>query len=78
MFIGKNGRFLFISTENKRYGRRVRAEELIEENTNSDIRKYLLLLYEAAVNLLSFLGYSVKDICDSVRGYQSTKLTLSY
>jgi len=74
---GKNVRFLFTSAENKRYERRVKAEELIEENTNSDIRKYLLLLYEAAANLLSFLGYSAKDIYDSIRGYQCTKLNLS-
>ncbi|MDH5783383.1 MAG: hypothetical protein OEZ35_06960, partial [Candidatus Bathyarchaeota archaeon] len=45
---GKKVRFLFTSAENKRYERRVRAKELIEESTNSDVKKYLLLLYSAA------------------------------
>jgi DNA polymerase elongation subunit (family B) len=72
---GKNVRFLFTSAENKRYERRVKAEELIEETTNSDLKKYLLLLYASAANLLSPLSYSAKDIYDSVRGYQNTKLT---
>jgi DNA polymerase elongation subunit (family B) len=48
---GKNVRFLFTSAENKRYERRVAAEELIEKNTNSDTKKYLLLLYSAAANM---------------------------
>ena len=73
---GKNVRFLFTSAENKRYERRVKAEELIEENTNSDIKKYLLLLYESAANLLGTFGYSANDIYDLVRGYQYTKLNL--
>ncbi len=72
---GKKVRFLFTSAENKRYERRVRAEELIEENTNSDVKKYLLLLYSAASNILSPFGYSEKEVYDSVRGYQCTKLT---
>jgi DNA polymerase elongation subunit (family B) len=72
---GKNVRFLFTSAENKRYERRVKAEELIEESTNSDMKKYLLLLYEAAANLLSPLGYSAKTIYDEIRGHQHAKLT---
>jgi len=72
---GKNVSFLFTSAENRRYERRVRAEELIEKNTNSDIKKYLLLLYTAAANLLSFLGYSDKDIYDYVIAYENAKLT---
>jgi len=72
---GKSVSFLFTSAENKRYERRVRAEELIEDRTNSDVRKYLLLLYSAASNILSPFGYSTKHIHDSVRGFQHTKLT---
>jgi DNA polymerase elongation subunit (family B) len=72
---GKKVSFLFTSAKNKRYKRRVKAKELIGENTNPDIKKYLTLLYDAAATLLSFLGYSAKDICDAVRGYQYTKLT---
>ncbi|MCK4482825.1 hypothetical protein KAU55_06325, partial [Candidatus Bathyarchaeota archaeon] len=66
---GKSVRFLFTNAEDKRYERRVRAEELIEERTNYDVRKYLLLLYSAASNILSPFGYSTKDIHDSVRGF---------
>lgn len=69
---GKNVRFLFTNAENRRYERRVKVEELIEENTGSDIKKYLLLLYAAAANLLSPLGYSAKVVYDAVRGYQRT------
>lgn len=72
---GKSVRFLFTSAKNKRYERRVRAEELIEGNMSSDVKRYLLLLYSAASNLLSPFGYSAKDIYDSVRGYECTKLT---
>jgi len=72
---GKSVRFLFTNAEDKRYERRVRAEELIEEGTNYDVRKYLLLLYSAASNILSPFGYLTKDVHDSVRGFQRTKLT---
>lgn len=73
---GKNVRFLFTDAESRRYERRVKAEELIEPNTSSDIKKYLLLLYSSAANLLSPLGYSTKDIYYAIRGYQRTKITL--
>ena len=72
---GKSVRFLFTSAGNKRYERRVKAEELIEAGTNSDAIKYLLLLYSAASNILSPFGYSASDVYDSVRGFQHTKLT---
>jgi len=72
---GKNVRFLFTSAENRRYERRVKAEELIEENTSSDMKKYLLLLYGAAANLLSTFGYSTKAVHDAIRGYKHTELT---
>jgi DNA polymerase elongation subunit (family B) len=71
---GKNVRFLFTSAENKRYERRVKAEELIEKNTNSDMKKYLLLLYASAANLLSPAGYSINEVYEFARGYQRTKI----
>jgi DNA polymerase elongation subunit (family B) len=73
---GKNIGFLFTSAENKRYERRVKAEELIEESTSSDTKKYLHLLYEVAANLLSNLGYSAKTVQDSIRGHKDIELTL--
>lgn len=72
---GKDVRYLFVSVNHKRYDRRVKAEELIEKNTTSDIRKYLLLLYTAAANILSPFGYTAEDVYDAVRGYSCTKLT---
>jgi hypothetical protein len=72
---GKNIRFLFTDAEDKRYERRVKAEELIEESANPDIKKYLLLLYAAAASLLSPSGYSTKEIYDAVRGDHHKTLT---
>lgn len=72
---GKNIRFLFTAAEDKRHERRVKAEQLIEKNASPDIKKYLLLLYAAAANLLSSLGYSTKKIYDEVRGYHCKSLT---
>jgi DNA polymerase elongation subunit (family B) len=71
---GNNVSFLFTSAENKRYERRVKAKELIEEGTNSDVRKYLLILYAAAANLLSPFGYSARDIYHAARKLRCTKL----
>jgi len=73
--VGKNIRFLFTDAEDKRYERRVKAEELIEKSASPDTKKYLLLLYAAAASLLSPLGYSTKEIYDAVRGYHHKSLT---
>ncbi len=61
---GKNVKFLFTSAENKRYERRVTAEELVEKNTNSDVKKYLLLLYASAADMFSPFGYSAGTVYD--------------
>ncbi len=74
---GKNIRFLFTHAESKRYERRVRAEQLIEKGVNADTEKYLLLLYNAAANLLSSAGYTPRKIYDAVRGH-TTKGILEY
>jgi DNA polymerase elongation subunit (family B) len=71
---GTNVRFLFTSAENKRYERRVRAEALVEDNASADIKKYLILLYSAAANILSPFGYSEEDVLNSIRGQQCTSL----
>ncbi|MCW4030799.1 MAG: hypothetical protein NWE80_00355 [Candidatus Bathyarchaeota archaeon] len=71
---GKSVRFLFTSAKNKRYSRRVKAKELIEERTNPDIRKYLSLLYLAASNILSPFGYSPKRVYEYVQGYKYMRL----
>ena len=72
---GKSVKFLYTSAKNKRYSRRVKAKELIEEGTNPDVRKYLLLLYSAASNILSPFGYSPERVYDHVGGYRLPDLS---
>jgi DNA polymerase elongation subunit (family B) len=71
---GKNIRFLFTNAEDKRYERRVKAEQLVEKGVNPDTRKYLLLLYASAAGLLSFAGYTAESVYDAVRGYNCKSL----
>jgi len=74
---GNNIKFLFTHAENKRHDRRVRAAQLIEKGVNPDTRKYLLLLYASAANLLSFQGYTANSIHDALRG-KAQKSLLAY
>jgi DNA polymerase elongation subunit (family B) len=75
---GKNVTFLFTSAKSKRHDRRVKAKELIKKGTNPDFRKYTLLLYSAASNILSPFGYSPEDVSNKIRGYKNTKLAQHY
>jgi DNA polymerase I len=72
---GKNVSFVFIDAKNKRFDRRVRAQQLIEEGTNPDAKRYLLLLYESAANLLGFAGYTAEIVHNTIRGYKPKNLT---
>jgi DNA polymerase elongation subunit (family B) len=71
---GNNIRFLFTHAEEKRHERRVKAAQLIEKGTNPDINKYLLLLYAAAANLLSFAGYTTQSIHSAIKGQKPKTL----
>lgn len=71
---GQNVSFMFTHSESKRFNRRVCAEQLIEKGTNPDAKRYLLLLYASAANLLGFAGYTAKSIHDAVRGYGNKSL----
>jgi hypothetical protein len=53
----------------------VLAEQLIEKGVHADTKKYLLLLYASAANLLSFRGYTAKSIRDAVNGQSVTTLS---
>ncbi|MEM2108662.1 MAG: DNA polymerase domain-containing protein [Candidatus Bathyarchaeia archaeon] len=75
VYAGKNVRFLFTSSESKRYERRVIAEQLIEKGVNPDVRKYLLLLYASAANLLCFAGYTSRTVYNMIRQLQTAKIT---
>jgi DNA polymerase elongation subunit (family B) len=72
---GENVKFLFTDAKNKKYRRRVRAEQLIEKDVNPDLKKYLLLLYASAASLLSFAGYTTEKVHDSVHRYKNSKIT---
>ena len=65
---GTKVRFLFTHADDKRHDRRVKAAQLIEEGATPDAKKYLLLLYSSAANLLSFAGYTTASICDAIEG----------
>ena len=71
---GNNIRFLFTHAEDKRHDRRVKAAQLIEKGINPDARKYLLLLYASAANLLSFQGFTTKSVYDALRGQNQKSL----
>lgn len=47
---GNSVKFVFTHSEDKRYERRVKAAQLIEEGTNPDTKRYLLFLYASAAN----------------------------
>lgn len=72
---GKNAHFVFTDSNNKRFERRVRAEQLLDKGVNPDERKYLQLLYASAASLLSFSKYSAKTVYDSIQGFESKDLS---
>ena len=72
---GTNVSFIFTDAANKRFDRRVRAEQLIEHGINPDVKRYLLLLYDSAVNLLGFTGCTAESVYDAVIGYKGKNLT---
>jgi DNA polymerase elongation subunit (family B) len=72
---GNNIRFLFTHAEHKRHSRRVKAAQLIEQGVNPDTKKYLLLLYSSAANLLSFSGFTTKSVYVAIREKNQTSIT---
>jgi DNA polymerase, archaea type len=71
---GTSVRFLFTNAESKRHIRRVKAMQLIEKGANPDVKKYLLMLYAQAANLLSFQGYTPETVYDAVKGQSQKSL----
>lgn len=71
---GNNVNFLFTDEKNKRFERRVKAEHLLDRNIHPDIRKYLMLLYSSAANLLSFQNFSTNSVYEAIRGYENKTL----
>lgn len=48
---GNSLHFVFTDSTNRRFDRRVKAEQLLEKGVNPDERKYLQLLYTSAASL---------------------------
>jgi DNA polymerase elongation subunit (family B) len=71
---GNNVHFVFTDSNNKRFDRGVKAEQLLDKGVNPDERKYLQLLYASAASLLSFSNYTVKTVQDSIKGYENKNL----
>jgi DNA polymerase elongation subunit (family B) len=71
---GGSIRFLFTDAKNKRPSRRVRAQQLIDETANPDVRQYLKILYDSSANLLAFAGYSVRSISEAIGQEKQTRL----
>jgi len=71
---GKNVHFLFTDSVNKRFERRVKAEQLLDNRVNPDTKKYLQLLYASGASLLSFSNYTIKTVQDSIKGYENKNL----
>ena len=72
---GNSVKFLFTHSEDKRFNRRVKAAQLIEKDANPDVKKYLLLLYSSAANLLSIEGYTTQTVYQAVQGQMQRNLT---
>ncbi len=71
---GNSVHFVFTDSKNKRFERRVKAEQLIDKGVNPDERKYLQLLYASTENLLSFSNYTSNTVQESIRGYEIKNL----
>jgi len=71
---GNNVHFVFTDSNNKRFDRRVKAEQLLDKGVNPDERKYLQLLYVSAASLLNFSNYTVKTVQDSIKGYENKNI----
>ena len=72
---GNNVTFLFTGAKNKQYNRRVLASQFVDEDVNVDNKRYLILLYTAAANLLSFEGYTAKSVSELINGLSNSSIT---
>jgi DNA polymerase elongation subunit (family B) len=59
---GQTVRYLITNASSEKPNRRVKVAELIDDNTNYDVQKYLELLLDAAANILSPFGYSREEM----------------
>jgi DNA polymerase elongation subunit (family B) len=64
---GNSVKFIFTHSKHKKHERRVKAFQLIEKGIEPDTEKYLMLLYSATANLLSFEGYTTESIRKVIR-----------
>ena len=64
---GNNVKFVLTHSDHKHHERRVKVAELIDNGVEPDTKKYLMLLYSSAANMLSFNGYTTASIREAVR-----------
>ena len=72
---GNSVKFLYTHNDDKHHERRVKAAQLIEKGVKADTKRYLMLLYSSAANLLSFEGYTTKTIFEAMKGHSQRSLT---
>jgi DNA polymerase I len=71
---GNSVHFVFTDSNNKKFDRRVKAQQLLDKGVNPDEKKYLQLLYDSAASLLSFSDYTAKTVQASIKGYENKNL----
>jgi DNA polymerase, archaea type len=72
---GNSVKFLFTHSEHKKHERRVVAAQLLEKGMSPDAKRYLMLLYASASNMLSFAGYTPQKIQEQLTGQERGSLT---
>ncbi len=72
---GQTVQYLITDAENRRSSERVKAAELIDDDTGFDVEKYVDMLILAGANILSPFGYTVEWLKDQiVYGEKQTSL----
>jgi len=64
---GQTVRYLITDAENRRSSKRVKVAELIDTETQYDVRKYVAMLILAGANILSPFGYNEEGLKDEIR-----------
>ncbi|MFQ6064107.1 MAG: DNA polymerase domain-containing protein [Candidatus Bathyarchaeia archaeon] len=63
---GQTVSYVITDAENRRLSKRVKAAELIDDDTEFDVEKYVDMLIQAGANILSPFGYSDERLKDEI------------
>jgi hypothetical protein len=72
---GNSVHFVFTDSTNRRFDRRVKAEQLLEKGVNPDEEIPATSVHFSCEPILSFSNYSAKTVYDSIRGYEDKNLS---